>query len=121
MNRRQQGAEARIDHAGCEEQLESIGGDAEQIQQKWHGCVQAAEKRHQAGQRELRIFLHRHRRIGKPSGEQNEADRQELAGVRKIERSGHDHIGQGSGRVVDKLVPIEQLLAGLDENRQDDE
>ena len=73
------------------------------------------------GQRNSWIFRHRHRRIGEPSSEQNEADRQQLAGVGKIERRGHDHVGQRVGGFIDQPVLLEQFLACLDENRQDDE
>ena len=64
--------------------------------------------------------LKRHGRVREPPGKQDEADRQELAGVRKIERGGDDDLGQV------RLLPrhagaLDERAARLDQHRQDDE
>ncbi len=43
---------------------------------------------------ESRVRRARDGGVGEPAGEQDEAERQQLAGVREVERRRHDHVGQ---------------------------
>ena len=106
VHRRHQRAEPRVDDAGREEELKRVGGDAEQIEQERHRGIEAAEEGDQTRQRQPRIVGERHRDVGEPAGEQDEADRQQLAGVRKVERCRHDDVGQASVGAGRHVVPL---------------
>ncbi len=71
--------------------------------------------------RQLRVVSRPDDRVGEPAREQDEADGQELSTVREVVRDGHDHVGQGLGVGRGRTVARHQLLAGRDENRQNDE
>ena len=89
----------------------------QQVEQERHCESQTAEERKQPGQRQAWIFRRRHRRVGEPAGEQDEADGQELAGMGKVEGRGYDHFWQRPGPFVDEFVTLEQILACLPQDR----
>ena len=71
MHRGDQRADARVDHAGREEELKRVGGDAEQVEQERNRGIEAAEERQQPGQRQPRIVGHgerRHRQTSRRTG-----------------------------------------------------
>ena len=84
----------RVDHAGREKQLKRIGGNPEQVEQKRHRRSEAAEEGHEPGERQLGIVRERHRRVGEPSCEQDEAQGEQLPRVREIEGGRHDDFRQ---------------------------
>ena len=89
-----QRADVRVDDAACQEELKRVGRNAEEIEQKGHGGIEAAKESQQAGHRELRVLARWYHGIREPTGEQNEAERQDLPGMRKIERRWHQDVGQ---------------------------
>ena len=107
--------------AGGEKQLERIGRNPEQIEQKRHGRVEAPEEAHQPRERQLRIVGQWHERVREPSREEHEAQREQLPGVREVERGRHDHLREPARLHVAGAEPIEERAAGLREPRQHDE
>ena len=73
------------------------------------------------GQCQPRVFRHSHGRARKPSREENEAQRQQLSGMREIERGRDDDVRKRRRPVVDGVRAHEQSFARLDQNRQHDE
>ena len=63
------------------------------------------------GERQPRILRERHGGIGKPPGEEDEADRQQLPGVRKVERRRDDDLRQAAARV---RTPARSISVRLD-------
>jgi len=113
-------AEACVDYTAGDEELEGIGRNPEHIEEKRDRDVDAPEERHQPRQRQLRVLSDRHRRIREPPGKQHETDREQLAGVRKVERGRHDDVRQILLRLLDARLRY-QRPARFDEHRQDDE
>jgi hypothetical protein len=117
---RKESSETYVDDAGSEKQLEPVGRDAEQVEQERHCNSETAEERKQTRQREVRIFRRRHRRIGEPAGEQDEADGQELTGMGKIEGRGDDHFRQRPCPLVD-IENVQRDLLALHADKRDTE
>ena len=122
VHRGQQRAEPRVDDAGREEQLEGVGRDAERVEQERHRRVQAAEERQEAGEREPRIVASR----GTAASANQPANRMKLSDSSlpvcgKLNDAGT--ITSGSAVVCSSVSPCrcEQVLARLDQDRQDDE
>ena len=86
-----------------------------QIEQERHRGVEAAEERQRARGRQPRILGDRDGGIGEPAGEQDEADRQQLAGVREVERRRHDDVGQRGRSALEAGLwrPSSVLLASV--------
>ena len=110
-----------VDDARCEKQLKRIGGNPEQVEEKRHGGIEAAKERHEPGQRQLGIARERHRRVSEPTREEDEAERQQLAGMREIERGRHNHLRQPARLIVARTQATQECLTGLHETRQHDE
>ncbi len=104
VQRREERAEPPVDDAGCEEQLEGVGRDAEQVQHERDGRVQAAEEGQEPREGQARVVRQPHRHVREPAGEQDEAERQELAGVREVERGRHDDVRQPGRLVIGQLM-----------------
>ena len=121
VHRRHERPHPRVDDARREKQLKRIGGNPEQVEEKRHGRGEAAEEGHEPGERQLGIVRQRHRRVGEPSREQDEAQGEELPGVREVEGGRHDDLRQPARLLVAGTEPAEQRAAGLHEARQHDE
>ena len=101
---RGQRAEPGVDDARGHEQLKRVGWDAKQVEQERHRGVEAAEERQSPVIASRGYSVTRHRRAGEPAGEQNEAQRQQLPGVREIERGGHQDIRQRLRSIVGCVI-----------------
>ena len=121
MHRGDERAEAGIDDAARQEQLKRIGWNTEEIEEKRHRDIETAEEGHQPGEGEPRIVRHTDDRVGEPPGEEHETDRQQLPGVREVERRRDDDVRQRRGGRIGRADPCDQRLAGFDQHRQDDE
>ena len=121
VHRGDERSDARVDDAGGEKQLERVGRNPEEIEQERHRRREAAEEAEEPGERQLRVLRHRNQRVGEPSREQHEAQREELPRVREVEGRRHDDVGQPPRLAVEGIEPIEQGPARLDQRRQDDE
>jgi hypothetical protein len=121
VDRRDERPESRVDHARGEKELERIGRQVKQVQQERHGGVHAAKEREDPRAEQLRVVRHRQRSVREPRNEGNEAQREQLARVWKIERDGHDDVGQPARLRIEVAPLAQQVLASLDEPRQHDE
>ena len=99
VDRSKQRSESRVDHAGGEEQLERVGGDAEQVEQERDGRVETAEERDDAGECEARVFRDGNEGIGE---------------IRHHSRRLCD-------RLADDLQDVEEHCLALDANERDAE